>query len=487
MRLSRRSFSTGLLASLALAPRAAALAAPAIAPEVLRSDLDELFERLKRAHFDLFAHRSRAAHEAEHARLRRRFDRPMRLDEAINTYQRFVAFGRVAHARIDSAGDGYRAYRAAGGRIFALTLRIRDGRVFVMANAGGNSEVRPGDELDSIEGHPAQRLIGSLWQDVSADSEYMFHSMMEWDLPRLLWQRFGQRDAFTVGVRSGAASRTVRIAARTRAEIAAAVMDPPPLDASPTDRSYRLIGDRLGYFRPGPFYAVEAPDALYDNRGFIALTDEAFGHFLAAKADRLIIDLRDNPGGDSSFSDPLVGWFATRPFRFASAFRIKVSPETVASNRARLAIPGNDPTGISAQFERAYAGAAGGEVIDFPIRPAQPRSGARFEGRVFVLINRHSYSNAVNVAALVQDHGFGTVIGEETSDLATTYGAMEQFALSGTGIKIGYPKARIIRPNGSLAERGVVPDIAIETPLFEGADDPVLARAVEIARRGEIS
>jgi C-terminal processing protease CtpA/Prc len=90
----------------------------------------------------------------------------------------------------------------------------------------------------------------------------------------------------------------------------------------------------------------------------------------------------------------------------------------------------------------------------------------------------------VTVAALVQDFGFGTVIGEETSDLATTYGAMETFALSRTGIVVGYPKARIIRPNGSLIGRGAVPDIAIETPVVEGVDDPVLQRAIEVARRG---
>jgi hypothetical protein len=36
------------------------------------------------------------------------------------------------------------------------------------------------------------------------------------------------------------------------------------------------------------------------------------------QARRLIIDLRGNPGGDNLFSDVMVSWFATRPFRFAS-------------------------------------------------------------------------------------------------------------------------------------------------------------------------
>ena len=89
------------------------------------------------------------------------------------------------------------------------------------------------------------------------------------------------------------------------------------------------------------------------------------------------------------------------------------------------------------------------------------------------------------VAATVQDYRFGTIIGEETSDLATTYGAMETFTLKRTGIPVGFPKAYIIRPSGSLEARGVVPDESIETPVVEGPDDPVLQRAREIAIRNE--
>ena len=100
---------------------------------------------------------------------------------------------------------------------------------------------------------------------------------------------------------------------------------------------------------------------------------------------------------------------------------------------------------------------------------------------MYVLVNRRSYSNAVAVAALVQDYGFGKILGEETSDLATTFGAMETFRLPRTGLLVGFPKAFIVRPSGNLAPRGVVPDVAIETPVVEGVDDPVLMRAWQIA------
>ena len=120
-------------------------------------------------------------------------------------------------------------------------------------------------------------------------------------------------------------------------------------------------------------------------------------------------------------------------------------------------------------------------MFEFDLPQAHPREGRRFSGKVYLLINRHSYSNTANVAALAQDLKFATILGEETSDLATTYGAMEQFALPRTGIAVGFPKAYIVRISGDATPRGVVPDIAIATPLPEPADDVVLKKAVAIA------
>ena len=97
-----------------------------------------------------------------------------------------------------------------------------------------------------------------------------------------------------------------------------------------------------------------------------------------------------------------------------------------------------------------------------------------------MLVNRHSYSNAVTVAAVVQDYGFGTIIGEKTSDMATTYGAMETFALPNTGIVVGFPKAHIIRPSGDRRPDGVTPDVVIQSPIGPRTSDSVLEEALAL-------
>src|SRR5690606_31117311 len=134
----------------------------------------------------------------------------------------------------------------------------------------------------------------------------------------------------------------------------------------------------------------------------------------------------------------------------------------------------------SERYEALYAAHPPGKrfEVEFPAVP--PRKDARFDGPVYLLIHRHTYSTAAIVAALVQDYGFARILGEETSDLATTYGAMEHFTLTHTGIQVGFPKAYMVRPSGDTSARGVVPDLAIRTPPGDEAWGRVLQQAVAI-------
>ena len=68
---------------------------------------------------------------------------------------------------------------------------------------------------------------------------------------------------------------------------------------------------------------------------------------------------------------------------------------------------------------------------------------------------------------------------ERASDMATTYGAMETFALPSTGIVVGFPKAHIVRPSGELRTDGVTPDVPIPSPIVPTKDDVVLEAALK--------
>ncbi len=485
MHLRLIALLTGLLLGLSFPLRAAAPdpADPEFGAREVRADFKALYSGLRAAHFDLYARRPRKDYDARYEQMREAIDRPMRLTEIQMAFQRFVAYGRVAHARIDEAGTAYERFRIGGGKALPLQIRVLEGRSHIVRNLSGDDEIAIGDELRVVDGRPMSILLGELGEHIAADNTYMRNTLMEMRFPALLWQVHGARDHFKLSLRSAdGKQKTVSVPARSRDEVEKiARQQPAGLELDWNGREARVLDGGVAYLRPGPFYNNdEGATDPWDNSAFVRFIDTAFASFNAAGAKSLLIDLRDNPGGDNSFSDVMLAWFADRPFRFCSDFRIKVSAATTASNARRL--PQAPAGSMSHLLAAAYAKHENGETISFPLPWAEPRKGARYSGKVFMLINRHSYSNTTNVAALAQDLGFARIIGEETSDLATTYGAMEQFELPRTGITVGFPKAHIIRNSGDLQARGVVPDVAIATPIVQSADDPVLQQALSLVR-----
>ncbi len=487
--LSRRRLVTlGAAAFAAGAAPPALAAAPARAGEAvafaaadLRADFAHMYERLRAAHIDLFAFTPRPVIDRAMAASLAELTRPMERLEAAKRLQRFLALARMGHTRTDEPYHAWAAWRQSGGAGFPLRVRPMGGRLFVTGGVGA----APGDELLAINDTPASRWLERCGAYVSAETDYMRQALLETGFPRLLWLAAGPAATYRVALRRDGRRLERRIAATTAAEAEAVAAAPPRLDLSAADRSVRMLGDGVACLRPGPFYNIEAASEadLFDARPFVAFIDKAFETILAAETRDLILDLRLNPGGDNSFSDPMIAWFADRPFRFFSRFEVRVSPEAIAANQARI---DHDPLTageVSRLYADLYARSAPGSVAEFPLPFARPREGRRFKGRVWLLIDRHSYSNAASAAALMQDYGFATVLGEPTSDMATTYGAMETFTLPRTGLAVGFPKARIVRPSGDARIAGVTPDILLPSPLLQTPADEVLAEALQTVIR----
>ena len=139
---------------------------------------------------------------------------------------------------------------------------------------------------------------------------------------------------------------------------------------------------------------------------------------------------------------------------------------------------------ISGLIARGITESKTGATFEVKLPLVAPAESNRFEGRVWVLVNRHSYSNAAVVAAQVQDYGFGTLMGEPTADLATTYGAVESFTLPHSEALVYYPKAYMVRPSGDETVAGVRPDVPLPLqPVGISADRVLTAALAHIRSR----
>jgi hypothetical protein len=450
-----------------------------------RSDLDEMYRRLQADAFDLYAFTPKSDLDRRCRQIEAGIDRPMtRFDLGVR-FQLLAAAAHQGHARVEGVYAAWADYRKAAGKAFSLTIHILAGRVYITRNLSGLADLKPGDRISAIDGEPVSRWLERTRRHISAETAYMADSILDYDFPMYLWVEIGARDSFRLSVKPAKGPAfDVKLPALTEPEMAAnAAGQPPALDLEHPLRDARILANGVGYLRPGPFYNEAAKTGAdeWDVAAFRRFIDAAFQDFNAKGVRRLIIDLRGNPGGDSLFSDVMVSWFADRPYQFFSSFTLRASADAVAANRGRIEDDAAAAGPISQRFAALYAATKPGEIAEFTLPPSLPNPTGKFHGAVFALIDRQTYSNAVAVAATIQDEGFGKILGQPTADTATTFGAMEHFTLPVTGLVVGFPKARIVRPNGDRRSRGVMPDRAIRFPIGESPEDAVLQSAARIA------
>lgn len=474
MRLTLAALALGLLT----AP-VAAQPAERFPPDVVRSDFAHLYTTLQSAQPGLYTATPQSVLDQRHSEMMRDINAPMSAFEATVYFQTFLSEVRIAHTRIDFPVSEWFAWRDNGGGAVPFDIRIHDGRVLVESALPLENGLQRGDEIIAINGEPNAIWLDRMTRHLSADTPDLAYALLESYFPAIVWLEHPDAETLPVTVRR-ADDREFTLEVPLLSSDAMAALPEAPLTSFQLPLfDAQMLDTDIAYLRPGPFYNTDEGGNPWDPTSYIARVDAAFADFIDEGAEALILDLRDNPGGDNSFSDPIIAWFADQPWRFASEFRVLVSEATTASNAARLAQGGGD---VSQRYAQLFAGAENGDIILYDFPEAEPREGQRFEGEVYVLINRYSYSNAVTTAALVQDYGFGEIAGEATADMSTTYGAMEHFTLPRTGIRVGYPKAHIIRPNGDDHPHPVTPDIELDLPALRGQHDVVLQQLTEYIR-----
>ena len=451
-------------------------------PQDAREELETLYTMMREAHFDMFARVTEAEYRARFEGLKAQIDGPVSKTRLFTLLQQTLAIGNIGHARTMAPVMQAFGNLQSGGTFFPLSVTEREGEIVLDQWADETNRFPPGAVILALDGEPIDAWLARLRTHVSADNERLFYAQLEQLFPLLLWLEIGARPELELEVRWADGRRARGALAQTDYASYIARRDdrtPARPDRDGNTRVYRVLDQGIAYLQPGPFYNIPADEGVTPGGYMVAPVEifytAAFDAFARAGARELIIDLRGNPGGDNSFSDPLVARFADRDFAFASKFSLKASAATKARH---VDNPATDELGR--RLRAVEAATPNGEVYEVELPRVEPRKGNRFDGPVYVLIDRNSYSNASVMAAQVKDYGFGTIIGEETADLPTTYGSVEKFTLPLTGIEVDYPKSYIVRPSGAVSARGVVPDIALDLqPIGEGRD-VVLENAVEL-------
>jgi hypothetical protein len=442
---------------------------PRYSPQEVKEDLSYLYTTLQGAHYNLYVNKSKASYDSAYDRLYGSITDSMTKLEVTRLFQSFIALGEIAHCNTGFPAAAYfDSIVQHTHYMFPLNLSMVKGRIVVLDNFSADPSIKPGDEIafDQFEQTLAM---------VSGESGAMRGTVADlYAFPRIYWWRFGAKRSFTVKVNG---SRTVKLQGILAMDLEKKMENVQPIFN--TARNFRMMGE-VAYLHPGIFLNNNSgmntsEHSTFDNNEFIHFIDSAFLQIHAAHAQKLLIDLRGNPGGDNSFSDPMIAYFADRPFWFCHDFFVRTSAVTKEFWK--------DVTDTSLLVLRSQIlEHANGDTFSVKFNTYAPRTDSlHFNGEVYALVDKYSYSNTVSVAAIIQDYHLGKILGEPTADVATTYGATHEIKLPHTGLDVSYPKALIVRPNGDKQLKGVTPDVILADNPFTPQDEMLEAAIRYIA------
>lgn len=201
---------------------------------------------------------------------------------------------------------------------------------------------------------------------------------------------------------------------------------------------------------------IKIPNISWEDRGdniaYIALyhfTEEATGDFadtvneiLKSDAEKILLDLRNNPGGFLRVSVDIAGWF------------LESGKVVVTEDRGGRG------------ENTAYKTKGSGALKEFP---------------AVILVNRGSASAAEILAGALRDHRDVQLIGETTFGK----GSVQELVKLSDGSSIKITIAKWLTPSGlSIQDNGIEPDTTVEMTqeIFENEGDIQLEKAIEVLR-----
>lgn len=418
-------------------------------------DLEYLVSSIEQTHINPFAYTSKNDFIKNYEQVKQEVkkDSFTRL-EAITMLQQVITKVNNAHTTIAFPAQPYIAYAQANGTIFPLELAFESDQALIRKNWSTENQIETGMEVISINGMPIDLILERMYLQVSAEHENFKNAQIEsLSFPRLYWQVFGEVDKFEVQIRNLNTLKTYQLNAIKALEDYEMIRS----DLLNYERKLKFLSDiSAAYLNPGNFGG--------NKEKYQKFVDSAFTKIHSRKSENLIIDLRNNPGGDDVFSDYLVAYLATKPFKWASKYQLKTS--------ALLKEHVSQTKDTTIAFWKSVFQYEDGTIYPYDFGYVQPQpESKRFKGKVYVLINRQSYSQSTVTAAQIQDYGWATLVGEETTEHPNLYASIFQYKLPKTGITVHVPKGKMIRMSGNLEERGVIPDITIKDHLLDDKDE----------------
>ena len=208
-----------------------------------------------------------------------------------------------------------------------------------------------------------------------------------------------------------------------------------------------------------------------------------FRRVASSSVRTLIVDLRNNGGGQQESSEVLLRHMTDTPYRIYAAAEIKRSRALRSWGKSymRSGIRWLPLQYLFHEGRILYTGTEGSIAREeLPVKSPE-KSQPFFAGPVCFLTGPKTFSAAAELADVVKTYRLGVVIGEETGGVPNGFSnSGYEFVLPHSRMSVTISALRFVRASGNAEDRQpVMPDIVVRRSAADiGASrDPVLERA----------
>ena len=402
-----------------------------IAPEQLREDVDAFVSGIIERHPDVAAYAEIAAFHQQATRLKSSLTEPLTRVEFFRKVGALSHLFNDGHTFLIWPYQEYQHLKENGALVFPFALDIFSDGVYIKYDYFFKDQQLPkGAKLLSINNMDIFDIFADAQEYVGGETDILRKHVVAERFPVMLWAMYGITDAFTLKVDISGQQHVLHVDAKTDWKKNDALEN-----NENSDFEYQLLNKETGYLKIATFDV--SPD-WFEN-----YIDQTFQTIKQQKIKHLIIDIRENGGGNTDTSTYLAQHIASSPFRMISSMRERLNTD----NRGLF----------------NYRGEVG-EVLQEDwndwVAPADEET--RFTGNTYVLISPLSYSSAIVFATAVQDNNLATLVGRETGGYANQTAQGNLFNLPNSELRVYVATRLLVRPSGSLRVGGVVPDIRVE-------------------------
>ena len=412
----------------------------------LADDLKHLVKTLENVHPDIYAYSKDKLNISE---LESKFKDGMTAREFALTVSPYVIKLNDGHTKITIPTNGGRE------SVFPLKVKFIGKKIFAIQNID-KTEFPVGVEILSINGISSKEILQKFTEYINGEEISYRLGLAEMYFSYYAWSILDFKGEFEIVFIDKNGSERTEVVKGIPMNIVA--------NNYPSyGNSFKLLDNSIAYLKVSSFNN--------SSKAFEEYLQGIFKEISEKGVSNLIIDIRNNDGGNVQLANILFSYIYDKPFVPFSKYEIKASKEYKNYLNENSVWSDIFLAPSYSKYVRKVRKADENSIITFEEKETKPTKKYHFSGKVYLLINSNSYSTSNTFATMFYDYKVGEIWGKPSGGLATTFSDRFDFSLPNTKLNCSVSSQKYYRPIIENGNGPILPDREVTITVEDCLND----------------